>query len=593
MKNKDISNIVGKTVYRIRQRLEMKKVNSQKWSAEYAKEQPRRIQICISGLADEKRKELVMEYKKATAVLGDAVWIADIKEEKNGYVTYYYTPESEPLEGVQIFQVAYLLMNSFYDYVIVSKSFAVFPLIGCKEIQDVLLYAKSLDIHSSTAVKEAVGRYMRLPAFKIEKNTVNLKDTLADVELQQEYYLTDKIGFIPRFIQYKREFCFEKKKEVVFVDPIFLAVGGVERNTIEIMRALKDDYMFCMITMERHSESQGSLHFQLKGICDYIIDLREITEFDHYLACLQELKQIFAPDVLWLCNNSPWFERNTLHIRNIFKDVALIAQDVYDTRAGWIEYYKNPEMQLFDRYIAITELIRETFVKKYKIPEDKIDVIYPVIDGTKIRNELDSYEKEDVIREEYGLEKGRMLFAFVGRLTEQKNPIRFLKLVENVKEHNMEEICFIMVGAGAICNEVDAYIVEKELQDYVLRFPYVENVPRLMSILNGLILTSVYEGMPIVSIEAMCMSIPIFSTDIGDLKRFLIKNGNGWIIDEKRSDYENFIEFFNKLPEYKTNASDKATEILEFFSANQVAEIYRKTFEKGIRQHKGIDGIEL
>ena len=36
MKNKDISNIVGKTVYRIRQRLEMKKVNSQKWSAEYA-----------------------------------------------------------------------------------------------------------------------------------------------------------------------------------------------------------------------------------------------------------------------------------------------------------------------------------------------------------------------------------------------------------------------------------------------------------------------------------------------------------------------------------------------------------------------------
>ena len=56
MKNKDISNIVGKTVYRIRQRLEMKKVNSQKWSAEYAEEQPRRIQICIGGLAVEKRK---------------------------------------------------------------------------------------------------------------------------------------------------------------------------------------------------------------------------------------------------------------------------------------------------------------------------------------------------------------------------------------------------------------------------------------------------------------------------------------------------------------------------------------------------------
>ncbi|NBI89258.1 glycosyltransferase [Lachnospiraceae bacterium] len=589
MEKKNIFNAVGKTIYRIRQRMEMKKVNSQKWSVEYAEEHFRRIQICIGGLADEKLEEVVREYKEATAVLGDAILITDIKKEENGYETYYYSPESEPLEGVQIFQVAYLLMNSFYDYVIVSKSFAEFPLIGCKRVEDVLLYAKSLDIHDDTSIKKAVGRYMRLPAFQVEKHTINLKDALADVELQQEYYLTDNIGFIPRFTQYKREFCFEKKKEVVFVDPIFLAVGGVERNTIEIMRALKDDYMFCMITMERHSESQGSLHFQLKGICDYIIDLREITEFDHYLACLQELKQIFSPDVLWLCNNSPWFERNTLHIREIFKDVAMVAQDVYDTKVGWIEYYRNPEMLLFDRYIAVTELIRETFVKKYKIPEDKIDVIYSVIDGTRIKKELDNHQERDVICEEYGLKKDKKLFAFVGRLTEQKDPIRFLKLAEQAKEHKMEDACFIMVGDGAVRDEVEAYIAEKELHDYVLRIPYVENTPRFISILDGLILTSVYEGMPIVSIEAMCMSTPIFSTDTGDLKRFLVRNGNGWIIDEKRSDYENFKEFCGKIPEYKKNASISAMEMLEFFSAVQVAQAYRKTFEKGIYQRKGKD----
>ena len=85
MEKKNIFNAVGKTIYRIRQRMEMKKVNSQKWSVEYAEEHFRRIQICIGGLADEKLEEVVREYKEATAVLGDAILITDIKKE-----TFYF-----------------------------------------------------------------------------------------------------------------------------------------------------------------------------------------------------------------------------------------------------------------------------------------------------------------------------------------------------------------------------------------------------------------------------------------------------------------------------------------------------------------------
>ena len=53
-----------------------------------------------------------------------------------------------------------------------------------------------------------------------------------------------------------------KSKPVVFVFPIFLAVGGVERNTIEIMRQLNDRFDFVVVTMERLRPEQGSLAAQ-------------------------------------------------------------------------------------------------------------------------------------------------------------------------------------------------------------------------------------------------------------------------------------------------------------------------------------------
>lgn len=586
MKKKSLYMVARHAAHKIKQKIKTAQANRQSYSAQYVSGQPRRIQICIAGLDDDRRGALVDEYKNAIKALGDSVVIADAKKKERGYVTYQYKPEAEPLDGVQILQVAYLLLNAVYDYVIVSKSFAEFPLIGCKELNDVLIFSEMIDIHDNEKVKAANGRYMRLPAFDVIDETLDLREIWGDIRLQQGYYLTNDKLFKPEFRQSKRCFRFEKKKPVVFVNPIFLAVGGVERNTIEVMRALKDDYTFCLLTMEPHSRSQGSLHFQLKGICDYIFDLREITEFQNYLACLYELKQIFEPDIFWLCNNSPWFEVNTSQIRKIFDDVAMIAQDVYDTQVGWIEYYKNPELKLFDRYIAVTQLIRDTFINKYQIADDRIDVIYSAIDGARIRNELQNDWSYDELCETYGLNKNKKHFAFVGRLTDQKNPIRFLELAEQLKVNSKKNIQFVMVGDGKAKDEVAAFISDKGLQDYVLRIPFVENTPQFIRVLDGLILTSVYEGMPIVSIEAMCMSTPIFSTDTGDLRRFLEKNKSGYIIDEQRSDYDNFICFIDNLADYKANAEQHAREMLDYFSADHMAGAYRESFKKGMQKYR-------
>ncbi len=591
MKRKSLISVIRRAAVKLCRRQAIAVNNCRTWKADYASGQPRKIQIVVGGLDRKKRQRLITEYQEKIRILGEDVAISDTDQRQRGYTDYLYIPKEEPLDAMQMVQVAYTLLNSVYDFLVVSKAYEEYPIVAAKKIEDIIIYSELLrDLEGDIRYDNGIGRYMRLPSFHVETQTLNVSNCINNIKLVDDYLFKARKELQPAFRISRRDFRYEKSKPLIFVLPIFLAVGGIERNTIETMRALKDRYNFCVITMEKHTKAQGSLHYQLKDICEYVFDLREIAEFEHYLSMLYELESIFHPDAIWLCNNNPWFEINTMQIRSIFKCTPIIAQDVYDTKEGWIEYYNTEGVKSFDRYIAITELIRECFLNKYNIADEKIDVIYPVVDGTKVKRALESQKTHGEICTAYGLDLNAEHYAFIARLSEQKNPLRYLKLAKDAYTEYGKSVQFIIVGDGPLSAEIEQYIADNQMKDIVKRIPYIENIPTFMRILDGLIITSVYEGMPIVSIEAMSMSVPILSTDVGDLKRFLNKTQGGVIIDEEKSDLLNFIEFKKDLTLYCNNARKHAGEILDFFSADKVAEKYVDSFEKAISGYKKTAG---
>lgn len=588
MKKKSLYSTARHVAAKIFHRVRVKSEEKKEWEVEYASGQPRKIQIGIGGLDAAARNNLIQDYRDQVKVFGCDVCVSDMEHMQRGYTNYFYVPQKEPLDIVQFSQVVYTLMNAVYDYVLVSKAYTDFPEIAGKLLDDVLIYSDLLQGEKEAGWNGAArGRWLRLPSYEVENHVFNLQDKMHNVQLKEEYLLvTGDQGFQPTFRLSIRNFQYKKEKPVVFVVPVFLAVGGVERNTIETMRILKEDYDFCLITLEHHTKEQGSLHYQLKGICRYVFDLKEITEFDHYLSVLYELNEMFQPEILWLCNNSPWFELHTMQIRKIFSDTAIVAQDVYDTKVGWIEYYKNEGPKTFDRYIAITEIIRKAFIEEYGIPDKKIDVIYPLVDAEHIKKVQEENVPYEELCEKYGLSKNKKHFSFVGRLTEQKNPIRYLQMIHTVMEDRYDEYEFIMVGSGVLHEKVEEYIKANHMESEIIRIPYVKNAPEFIGMLDGLILTSEYEGLPIVSIEAMSMGTPILSTDVGDLKKFIIENDIGLIFDERISDLDNFYLFVQNMEKYAVNVEKCADKLLQFFSATNVADLYRSTFRQACEEKR-------
>jgi glycosyltransferase involved in cell wall biosynthesis len=375
-------------------------------------------------------------------------------------------------------------------------------------------------------------------------------------------------------------------RPVVFVFPIFIAVGGVERNTVEIIRQLSAHYDFVVVTMERLRLEQGSLGCQFRAAGARIVQMSEFTSHANYLRVLGHLKGWFKPDLVWICNGSPWLGDNALHLRLLFSDVPIVDQQVYDVDQGWINRYGEPGIRSFDRFIAVNRKIYAKFVGGLNRKPSHVDLIYSAVDTDKVAaSKRNALSRADVLRK-YGLPDGKRLYAFIARLTAQKRPVEFLRLAAARRMH--EDECFVLVGDGELALDVDAFMQEEELTN-VIRIPYVANTLELDSVLDGLVFTSAYEGLPIAMLEALLLGVPIFATDVGDIGVVLEEFGGGLVYPVHASKADMLAAFECWLAghgRFRDSLATNEAALLERFSSRRIAKQYVDCFERAMSDYR-------
>ncbi|MBX9934868.1 MAG: glycosyltransferase [Methylobacterium sp.] len=373
---------------------------------------------------------------------------------------------------------------------------------------------------------------------------------------------------------------------LILVLPMFLAVGGVERNTIEVIRMLRDRYRFVVVTTEWQAKHQGSLHYQLDAIDVPVLDLAEICDRSQHVALLAAVQAWYKPDAVWICNGSPWLADNAEEIRRIFSRTPIVDQQVYDTEHGWINRYSDPGIQSFDHFISINTRIKAKFVSGIRIPPHRISLIYSVIDTTKLSHPLANADQVRMLKAEVGATPDQRCFAFIGRLTGQKQPLHFLALARRSLEakHNDH---FLLVGDGELGGDCDHYIAEHNLTN-VTRIRYYDDSWAMMSKIDGLVVTSAFEGLPIVLLEAMAFGRPAFATDVGDIKLVLDDYGSGSVVDPDASEgemWQAFRDWHDNLAIATANALRHRSDVLERFSSRTISRQYAEIWDRLIAEN--------
>jgi glycosyltransferase involved in cell wall biosynthesis len=98
---------------------------------------------------------------------------------------------------------------------------------------------------------------------------------------------------------------------------------------------------------------------------------------------------------------------------------------------------------------------------------------------------------------------------FIGRLTRQKNPLALVGIAKSLSDH--PNIQIKVYGEGPLQRPLQAQIDQQQLKNIELK-GYSNNIAEAIGHAHCLLVTSLWEGMPLTIIEAAAAGLPIIAT---------------------------------------------------------------------------------
>lgn len=129
---------------------------------------------------------------------------------------------------------------------------------------------------------------------------------------------------------------------------------------------------------------------------------------------------------------------------------------------------------------------------------------------TVINADANAFDKvlRDETRKKFGWED-KVIYGFIGRYVDQKNPLFLIDIFNSIakKQPNAK---LVMIGFGELETAMHEKIKEYGLQDRVEDLGRRDDIKQFYNAFDAFLLPSLYEGMPVVGIEAQCAGLPIF-----------------------------------------------------------------------------------
>ena len=89
-----------------------------------------------------------------------------------------------------------------------------------------------------------------------------------------------------------------------------------------------------------------------------------------------------------------------------------------------------------------------------------------------------------------------------------------------------------IAGNGEYEQFVANYIKDNNLNDNIDYLGYTNNPLKIIKSSKVLIMTSRFEGTPMVALEAQCLGVPIVSTPVDGMKKVVQNGENGYLTDD-------------------------------------------------------------
>lgn len=153
-------------------------------------------------------------------------------------------------------------------------------------------------------------------------------------------------------------------------------------------------------------------------------------------------------------------------------------------------------------------------------------VIRSAVDVDRLRRAAGSRASA---RAALGIPEGVPVAGTVTRLCRQKDPETLLRAARLTAELQ-PDARFVVVGDGPLRPQVERLLDELDLRDHVTLLGRRSDVEALLPGFDAFVLSSRWEGLPRVVIEAIAVGVPVVSTDVGGIAEAVEDQVSGLLV---------------------------------------------------------------
>lgn len=289
-----------------------------------------------------------------------------------------------------------------------------------------------------------------------------------------------------------------------------LCVGGIEKSLINLLNKLDySKFQVDLLLEEKTGELLSSVPKNV-NIIEYKVYNLKNKLIQKTLNYINRIK--------WSLNNKNKYDTSICFATYSYaaNKISRISSKnkIICIHSDYTRIYNEKELKLFfdtrnldefNKIIFVSNEAKDNLIKYYPNIVDKSLVINNIINTIEINNlskesQVEMFNKENIN------------ILFVGRLEEEsKNISTQLKLINNIK-NVIPNIKLYIIGEGPNKEDYIKYIKDNNLENYIELlgqmlnpYPYIKNA-------DYILLTSNYEGYPVIFNEALVLKTDVLST---------------------------------------------------------------------------------
>lgn len=307
-----------------------------------------------------------------------------------------------------------------------------------------------------------------------------------------------------------------------------LNVGGAEMMLYRLIEKLdKTRYDIKVISII----PLGKVAEKIKKLQVEVISLEMRSKYDVFVILrLVDLLKKIKPVIL----HSYLFHANFLgRVAGKIAKVPIIISSIRNSKFGG--KVRELALKYTDKYSDATTIVCQAaanrMIKRRVVSKEKLHVIYNGIEPELYYSNKNSKLE---LRKKMNIPLERKIILSVGRLQYQKGYPYVIQSAFELKKRGYDFL-WLIAGEGELRPQLDKLVREYDLEDCIQFLGIRDDIPELMCASDIFVLSSLWEGLPGVVLEAMAAGLPVVATNVGGTPE-LVENGkNGFLVPPRNS----------------------------------------------------------